>query len=151
MSTAAIPSAESTAPSSIAPPLSVYRDEAPIDPAGIDEASVGAIEAVDQGFYFRGMKLHPFNASRNALFSQHRLALGAPSLQLALNDVDGFAADAYRILWLCSHTPLDWSSLRCNPAKLQTVIDEWADKSPVTDAVTATLLGYQVYAASRSI
>lgn len=100
-------------------------------------------------FTWRGVRLHPFTTSRAGLFAQHRLAVGSPNLYLVIDDVDGFLADAVRILWLCSHTPKDWSSLRCDPSAFQSVIDQWADADPDFDSVAAVLLALKIYAASR--
>ena len=138
---------EISPPSSTSPISDVYRDETSAFPV-VHEPGAGPELKV--GFIFRGVQLHPFNSSREALFSQFRLTVGAPPLQVCLDSVDGFLADAYRLLWFCSHTPADWADLRCKPVMLQAVIDQWADE-PGGDSVVATFLAYQIYAASRPL
>lgn len=97
------------------------------DPADPDHA-VQRQQAFDSTFVWHGKELLPFTSSRDALFSQQRLAMGAPALDACLGDLDAFAGDAHRILWLCSHTPKDWSILRTSPPALQNAIDSWADE-----------------------
>ena len=107
--------------------------------------------AFDAEYQWRGKKLHGFTSSREALFSQHRLSMGAPSLQACLDDLDAFFADAARILWLCSHTPDDWSLIRSAPAELQKQIDLWGDdhisRGERYDAVS---LAFRIYADARA-
>lgn len=103
-------------------------------------------ENVATGFEFRGVPLSPFPGSRFSLFSQFRVSIGAPPLRLCLADVDAFQADAWRILWICSHGPSDWAKIRSTPAKLQLVIDSWTDSIEDCDTAAVTLLGYQIYA-----
>ena len=111
--------------------------------AAVPEQAVGD---ADQGFTFRGIALHEFTVSRRALFAEHRLRMGAPSLARTVNDVDGFQADAWRILWLCSHDEETWQQLRCSALALQGVIDEWADSQPC-DPVEVVFLGMRLLAA----
>lgn len=106
--------------------------------------------AFDADFAYRGRPLEPFSISRQSLFLQHRLAMGAPDLHACVNDLDAFFADACRILWLCSHTPEDWGILRSSPAALQGAIDLWSDKNITSAEVPeVTMLGVRIYSASR--
>ena len=86
-------------------------------------------DAYDADFEWRGERLHGFSVSREALFGQLRLAMGAPPLRLCLADADAFAADAQRILFLCAHPPEIWNRLRADMAVLQGAVDSWADVS----------------------
>lgn len=105
--------------------------------------------AFDSEFEWHGKRLHPFSSSREALFSQHRLSMGAPELQRCLDDLDGFFADAARIIWICSHTNEDWGVLRCSPSDLQNTIDNWCDENiQPYETSAATLRAYKIYAAS---
>jgi hypothetical protein len=136
---------ESSLPVTPVPGLSVYRDDLPVETTATE---LSPSQDLAMPLTWRGAKLHPFNSSRVSLFGQHRLAVGSPSLQLCLDDVDAFLADALRILWLCSHTPDDWAALRCSPSELQLVIDRWCDEAAF-DSVAAVVLGMQIYAESR--
>lgn len=86
-------------------------------------------EAFDEEPTWRGEPLHGFSVSREALFGQMRLAMGAPALSLCLADPDAFAADAQRILYLCAHPPEVWNRLRGDMATLQSAVDQWADEN----------------------
>lgn len=135
----------------------------PPPPKFIDDAAPDAAEearreaAFDASHTWRGRTLLPFSSSRKSLFLQHRVAMGAPDLSQCMKDLDGFLADAIRIIFLCSYTPEapihangeGWSRLRCQPHLLQAAMDEWADRHllPGTEH-TAVMLGYQIYAAS---
>ena len=107
-------------------------------------------QAFDAEFEWHGKTLLPWSSSRDSLFSQQRLAMAAPSLAACLEDTDAFVADAHRILWLCSHTPQDWSVLRVSPAALQNAIDAWADEHvPIREAYLASSKALEIYLASR--
>lgn len=84
-------------------------------------------EAYEAEFHWRGEPLHGFSVSREALFGQLRLAMGAPPLSQCFGDPDAFAADAQRILFLCAHPPEVWNRLRADMAVLQSAVDAWAD------------------------
>lgn len=84
-------------------------------------------EAYDAEHEWRGETLHGFSVSREALFGQLRLAMGAPQLRHCLGDPDAFAADAQRILFLCATPPEMWNRLRADMALLQGAVDAWAD------------------------
>lgn len=106
--------------------------------------------AFDSEFQWHGKKLLPWSSSRDSLFSQQRVAMGAPSLSACLEDTDAFVADAHRILWLCTHKPEDWSILRVSPAALQAAIDTWADEHiPIREAYLASTLALEIYFSSR--
>jgi hypothetical protein len=106
--------------------------------------------AFDSEFDWHGKRLNPFSSSREALFAQLRLSMGAPELQRCLDDIDGFFADAARMLWICSHTSDDWGVLRCSPSDLQATIDKWCDENIAPyETSAATLIAYKIYAASR--
>ena len=150
-----IPTTAETAESTLSKP--------PFKPRIIEDPSSNLAEeksreaAFDSVHTWNGKSLLPFSSSRKSLFLQHRVSIGAPDLGAALKDLDGFLADAIRIIFLCSFAPTDplnsqghgWSRLRSDPFALQDVIDEWADTHirPGTEH-TVTLLGYQIYAAS---
>jgi hypothetical protein len=102
-------------------------------------------QSFDSAFAWNGQTLHGFTISRESLFHQLRLAIGAPALGFCLDDTFAFTADAARILWLCAHTPQDWSVLRCSPAAHQNVIDEWAEANiPPAQAAAARLLAMDI-------
>lgn len=143
-----VPAAPSP-PASPALAARVFRDEAGGDPITGEQSPARPAAAKEEGFTFRGVRLHPFSFARSSLFAQHRLAMGAPSLRLVVEDVDAFLGDALRILWLCSHGPEDWAELRSSPPQLQVVMDNWADAGPA-DPVAAVLLGLQLYAGASS-
>lgn len=86
-------------------------------------------DAYDAEFEWNGEVLKPYTSSRDGVFGQLRLAMGAPPLPQCFADTEAFYADAVRILWLCSHGPMDWNRLRQNPVALQSAIDEWGDKN----------------------
>ena len=129
-------------------------------PAGPKPAAIDAEDpahererqaAFDAEYAWRGVKLHGFTSSREALFSQHRLAMGAPSLQACLDDLDAFLADAARILWLCHHTPDDWGVIRSSPVELQKHIDLWADDHIArAERYDAVSLAFRIYIDSRA-
>lgn len=108
--------------------------------------------AFDSAFEWRGKELHPFSISRESLFHQLRLAIGAPVWDSCIEDTYAFTADAARILWLCAHTPKDWSLLRCSPAVHQNAIDEWteANISPRETAAARLLAMDILVAAARN-
>jgi len=138
-----------------AEPAARSVEKAPVAPRpGAEEDPEHAKErqqAFDAEFSWRGVKLLPFTSSREGLFSQHRVSMGAPDLQRCLSDLDGFFLDACRILWLCSHTPEDWAILRCSPVELQCAIDRWADEHITTqESSAATLTAFKIYAAART-
>jgi len=128
------------------PPLTYQPHGGPA--AATDEAERQA--AFDSAFAWHGVELHPWTSSRDSLFAQHRLAIGAPSLDSCLGDLDAFTGDAHRILWLCSHTPADWSILRISPAALQNAVDAWADDHiPVRESLAASRLALDILTAAR--
>jgi hypothetical protein len=133
-------------------PPTIHRDSAvaPEEVEILSSASTAAAPAplVGDGFTFRGIALEKLLPSRHALFTQHRLAVGAPSLELCVNDTNAFFADALRILWLCAHDPAVWSGLRRDPAAMERAICEWADAVPGENAAEITLLGLRIYAAA---
>jgi len=121
------------------------------DPGEEPEHAASRQKAFDAAFEWHGIPLHPYSSSRESLFSQHRLSMGAPALQSCMEDMDAFAADAHRILWLCSHTPRDWSILRVDPAALQCAIDTWADQHiPLRESLAASTLALEIYFAARA-
>lgn len=83
--------------------------------------------AFDAEFTWRGRKLEPFSISREVLFLQLRVAVGAPPIFAAARDGEGWLPDAMRILWLCHHGPDDWGPLRAEPQRLQEAIERWAE------------------------
>ncbi len=128
------------------PSTAKFRPESAEDPRDLSEREA----AFDAAFQWAGKELHGFTSSRSNLFAQHRLAIGAPSLGACLDDVEAFEADAARILWLCSHTPADWSQLRVAPPALQCAIDNWADKAiPPHKGLEASVLAMKIWNASR--
>jgi hypothetical protein len=118
--------------------------------------------AFDGVFRWRGVELHPFSSSRKSLFAQHRVAMGAPTIWSCLKDMEGFLADASRILFLCSYEPdqplskdpadpRGWNSLRSEPLALQTKIDRWADANiPGHEEDAAIRLAWAIYQASQT-
>lgn len=135
-------------------PAVIHCDPAPRAPHTTAHEDSPAHEAARQAafdsvFEWHGQRLQPFSSSREALFAQHRLSMGAPDLQRCLDDLDAFFADAARILWLCSHTEADWGILRCSPPQLQAAIDRWTDEHiPGHESAAATMIGFRIYAAS---
>lgn len=97
-------------------------------------------------FRFQGEELQPFERSRRAYFMQQRLAMGAPSLEACLMDMDAFVGDAWRILWLCSHDPADYYQLAGKPADVQLLIDRWADGFNEASPLSVAVLGCEILA-----
>lgn len=96
--------------------------------------------AFDAEFRWRGKTLHGFSISREVLFLQLRVAVGAAPIYAAARDGEGWLPDAMRILWLCCHGPEDWGPLRAEPQRLQEEIERWAE-SNITRAERVTLWG----------
>jgi hypothetical protein len=116
------------------------------DPAG-ESRRQGAFDAE---FVWREVPLQGFSVSREALFGQLRLAMGAPPLRFCLADPDAFAADAQRILFLCSHPPEVFNRLRADMAMLQSGVDEWADANiSVAEKLTAETMAMQIWLAAQ--
>lgn len=108
------------------------------------------IAAFEAEFSWKGTPLVALPISRKATFLQHRVALGAPSLEKVFADVDGFLLDALRIIYLCAVDPQEWRADRGNAQALQARMDDWADQHVQPgDEVAATLLGFQLYSASH--
>lgn len=114
-------------------------------------------QAFDASFRWGGRVLKPFSSSRKSLFLQQRVAMGAPDLGKCLADIDGFLADAARILFLCSHDPDEeienerdgWGVLRADSFRLQMVMDLWTDKHiPAGKEAEAVQLAYRIYAST---
>lgn len=106
--------------------------------------------AFDSAFEWHGVPLLPFSSSRSGLFAALRLAMGAPPLSSCIDDMDAFEGDAHRILWLCTHTPQDWSILRTSPAALQAAVDIWADEHVhPAESLKASTTALRIYFASR--
>lgn len=94
--------------------------------------------------------LEGFAISREALFGQLRLAMGAPPLRLCLADTDAFAADAHRILFLCAHPPEIWNRLRADMVMLQTAVDTWAvDHITPGEKLAAETLAMKIWLAAQ--
>lgn len=107
-------------------------------------------EAYDAEFSWRGEPLHGFSVSREALFGQLRLAMGAPPLRFCLADPDAFAADAQRILFLCATPPEIWNRLRADMAALQTAVDAWADENiECSEKLAAETMAMKIWLAAQ--
>ena len=122
------------------------------DPAAPEETAADLRErqaAFDAEFVWDDKPLFAYTSSRDSLFLQLRVSMGAPSLEAVMRDIDAFQADAIRILWLCHHAPDDWAQLRMSPHKLQARIDEWGDTHiPRHKAPEAVALAINIYAAA---
>jgi hypothetical protein len=133
-------------------PPTVHRDSAvapEVDERPSSASTAGApAPVVGDGFTFRGVPLEKLTPSRQALWTSHRLAVGAPPLELCVKDTNAFLADALRIIWICSHDSSVWSVLRGNPAAMEQAISSWADEVPGENAAEVVLLGLRVYAAA---
>ncbi len=107
-------------------------------------------EAFDAEFGWRDEPLQGFSVSREALFGQLRLAMGAPQLRFCLADPDAFAADAQRILYLCATPPEVWNRLRGDMAVLQGAVDEWADANiAVSEKLAAETMAMKIWLAAQ--
>ena len=107
-------------------------------------------EAYESIFHWRGQELLGFSSSREALFGQFRLAMGAPPLRLCLADPDAFASDAQRILFLCAHPPEVWNRLRTDMATLQSAVDAWADENiSIAEKMAAETLAMRIWLAAQ--
>jgi len=119
------------------------------EPVVMDDTAFEAEEKEREEAYYdepewNGVVLQPFSVSRESFFDQHRVAVGAPSISKILESSSyAFVADAIRILYLCSHHPKEWRSLRSQPELLQERMEEWADENikpgQELDAVTVAL------------
>lgn len=106
--------------------------------------------AFESEFEWNGQPLHPFSISRESLFGQLRLAMGAPLLSRCLADTEGFAADAHRILFLCATPPELWNRLRADMPALQTAVDNWADQNiTVSQKLLAETIAMKIWLASQ--
>lgn len=106
--------------------------------------------AFDADFHWREQPLHGFSVSREALFGQLRLAMGAPPLRVCLADADAFASDAQRILFLCATPPELWNRLRADMAVLQSAVDTWADQNiSKTEKLPAETLAMKIWLAAQ--
>jgi len=120
----------------------ITRDDAP-EEASDDSARSAAFSEEPE---FQGRAIKPWSFNREALFYQQRAAVGAPPLDAVLIDQDAFLADAARILWLCSHEPSAFRSLRSDPASMQEVIDAWADENiPPAHRLEASLVAMRIF------
>jgi hypothetical protein len=107
-------------------------------------------DAFDSVFLWRGVELAGFSVSREALFGQLRLAMGAPPLRLCLADADAFAADAQRILYLCANPPEVWGRLRADMSLLQGAVDVWTDDHvSVAEKLAAETLAMRIWLAAQ--
>jgi hypothetical protein len=107
-------------------------------------------EAFESEYFWREQALHGFSVSREGLFGQLRLAMGAPALRLCLADPDAFAADAQRILFLCAHPPEVWNRLRADMATLQSAVDAWTDKNiSVSEKLSSETLAMRIWLAAQ--
>jgi hypothetical protein len=107
-------------------------------------------EAYEADFSWRGEQLLGFSVSREALFGQLRLAMGAPPLSRCMADPDAFQSDAQRILFLCSHPPEILNRLRGDMAQLQTAVDSWADENlSAGDKLEAETITMKIWLAAQ--
>lgn len=107
-------------------------------------------EAYDADFEWRGHPLNGFSVSREALFGQLRLAMGAPPLRLCLADPDAFAADAQRIIYLCSNPPEIWNRLRSDMPTLQSAVDAWSDENiTIPEKLAAETIAMKIWLAAQ--
>lgn len=107
-------------------------------------------DAYDAEFEWRGEPLHGFSVSREALFGQLRLAMGAPPLSRCMPDPDAFQSDAQRILFLCANPPEIWNRLRSDMAVLQTTVDQWADENIApAEKLLAETLAMKIWLAAQ--
>jgi hypothetical protein len=98
---------------------------------------------------WKGRPLRAFSISRKSCWLQQRLAMGAPDLRACLADLDGFLADAGRILWLCSVGPEEFAVARQDPVRMQTAVDGWMDEHiDPGEQAEATLVAFRVYSAA---
>jgi hypothetical protein len=96
--------------------------------------------------HWAGKKLHPLSVSRETLFLELRAAMGAPNIYRVMQDGEAWWPDAVRLLWICSHLPEAWEDLRPEPARLQGVIDAWADETlRGEDKVPASLVTLRLW------
>lgn len=103
--------------------------------------------AFDSTYVWDEGELFPFSISRESLFAQLRLAMGAPPLGMCLGDQDAFLAEAMRILYLCCHEPRVWQRLRVDPLMLQERIDAWAEANIAPHRYgEVTVLAMRIYA-----
>lgn len=107
-------------------------------------------EAFDSEFLWRGQALEGFSVSREALFGQLRLAMGAPRFSQCVADPDAFAADAQRILYLCSNPSEVWNRLRSDMATLQSAVDDWADSNiTISEKLASETVAMKIWLASQ--
>lgn len=90
--------------------------------------------------------LHGYSSGREALFYKLRAADGSLPLSRTLEQLTTFLSDAIRILWLCSHAPPDWRSLRGDLSLFLEAIEAWGDVNvPRSKHVEAVNLALQIY------
>ena len=132
-----------SAPASSAPPKPKLDSADPADESRRQDA-------FDAEFTWRGGELHGFSVSREAIFGQLRLAMGAPPLRFCLADPDAFAGDAQRILYLCAHPPEIWNRLRTDMVNLQSAVDAWADENiSISEKLAAETLAMRIWLAAQ--
>lgn len=94
--------------------------------------------------------LFDYSLSRETLY--HRLsAIDAPiPLDAEIGSLDALAGSAFKILFVCSHTPEQLIAMRQNLPKMLLQIDEWVDKTiPRTKVMEATSLGLRIHNAKN--
>lgn len=137
-----------------APPVAILPEAGPIvmDDEKFEEEQEEREQAYSNEPEWKGKLLQPFSYSRKSLFYSQRLSMGAPHLLDVMGDSMAFLADAMRILYLCSHDPIQYRHLRSKPGLMQDAIDAWADEQIHDDdeALEAVGISLQLYNASEA-
>jgi hypothetical protein len=127
----------------------IFRDDDPAQLAAGEADKRHRESAFAAQPEWHGAALKPFSISRKACWLQHRVAMGAPDLRRCMADLDGFLADAGRILWLCSVEPGEFDALRADPPAMQAAIDAWMDDAiRPGEQADATLTAFKIYSAA---
>jgi len=109
----------------------VFTEDAP-DPALVI-ADAQRTESFHQVHHWNGKPLIPFSVGRESLWLRLRLVDDSPSIAKCKAQPAGFVCDAFKILFLCSHTDAQLAILRANNAAFLMSIDQWAEENITRD------------------
>lgn len=118
------------------PTMQVMPEAGPVvmDDEKFEEEQSERESAYHDVLSWKGEELQPFSIGRKSLFYSQRLAAGAVGLDQVLGDGSAFLGDAIRLLFLCSHDPVEYRALRARPLLLQERMDDWAEEQLTSDA-----------------
>lgn len=126
------------------PPTVVTMDDAPPPEVAVHEQQRAA--AYDAVHMWEGRPLHPYSEARERLF--HRLSAADVPLPLSaeLRDLDAYASQAVKILYLCAHAPQEFRHLRGDTGAFLEAIDQWGEEHvPRVKTIEAVTLALKIH------